>query len=317
LSKADIEKIDLAMSDTIAIVEEVFRQKGNGYFQMPPKPEINPSPETFIHAMPACLPKMHSAGIKWAGAFSENYRRRLPTLSALIILNDPGTGVPIAVMDGAWITAKRTGAATAVAAKYLARTDSRVLGIIGCGVEGRSNLEALYETFDDLEEVRAYDILPANQLLYVNEMTEKFGLTIKPARGPREAVDGCDVIVTATHVTKNPDPTIESAWIKNGSFACPLDHDSCWKPEAMHSMHKFCTDDTEQFLYYRSMGYFKDVPTVYADLGQIVVGTRKGRESEQERIMSMNLGLAIEDMPVALKVYETAKQRGIGERLEP
>lgn len=111
---------------------------------------------------------------------------------------------------------------------------------------------------------------------------------------------------------KNPNPVIEASWFKDGGFACPIDFDSYWKPEAMHSMHKFCTDDKEQLIYYKSVGYFKDIPEVYADLGEIVTGKKVGRESDSERIMSMNLGLAIEDMSTAVKIYEKAKRKVVG-----
>jgi len=315
LSRAQIEAIDLAMSNIVAVVEEAFRQKGAGRFEMPPKPGIHPAPDAFIHAMPAYLPKMRAAGMKWIGGFPENFKRGLPYISGLVILNDVETGLPIAAMDGAWITAKRTGAATAVAAKYLAREDSRTFGILGCGVEGRSNLEALREVLKNLAEVKAYDISKPNLQAYVDEMTTKFELSIKPVKGAREAVEGSDVVVTAGPILKNPNPTIESDWVKDGIFACPIDFDSYWKPRAMHSMHKFCTDDAEQLLYYRSTGYFQNIPNTYADLGQIVAGQKPGRESDQERIMSMNLGLAVEDVAVALKVYERAKKLGMGQWL--
>lgn len=312
LSRTNIEALGLRMADIVNIVETAFKEKGKGDVEMPPKPGIHPVPDAFIHAMPAYLPKMHAAGIKWVSGYPENYKRKLPYITGLIILNDPDTGVPISVMDGAWITSKRTGAATAVAAKYLARSDSRNLGILGCGSEGRSNLEALTEVLTDLEDVRAYDISPANQERYVREMTKKLGLRIRGVKNPRDAVDGSDVIVTAGPISKHPNPAIEKSWVKDGLFACPIDFDSYWKPEAMHSMHKFLADDKEQLLYYQSTGYLQDIPDIYADLADVVVGSRPGRENSQERIMSMNLGLAIEDMAVAIKVFEKAKKKGIG-----
>ena len=262
--------------------------------------------------MPAYIPSMNAAGIKWVSGFPENYKRNLPYITGVIILNDPETGVPICIMDAAWVTAMRTGAATAVAAKYLARKESKVFGIIGCGVEGRSNLEAIITVFEDLEEVRAYDINKDNLDRYVSEVKEKYDIRVMPADSPRKAVEGCDIVVTATPILKNPNPVIEASWFKDGDFACPIDFDSYWKPEAMHSMHKFCTDDKEQLIYYKSVGYFKDIPEVYADLGEIVTGKKAGRENDSERIMSMNLGLAIEDMSTAVKIYEKAKRKGVG-----
>jgi ornithine cyclodeaminase/alanine dehydrogenase len=312
LSNADIETINLPMVDVIACVEQAFRDKGERHYEMPPKPGIHPKADAFIHAMPAYLPKMRAAGIKWISGFPENVKHGLPYITGLIVLNDPDTGIPLAVMDASWITAKRTGAATAVAAKHLARRDSKILGILGCGVQGRSNLEALTCVLRNLEQVRAYDISETKLEQYVQEMTEKFGLTVKPVRSPREAVQGSDVIVTAGPILKNPDPAISRNWVSDGVLACPIDFDSYWKPEAMHSMQKFCTDDAEQLLYYKSTGYFKDIPSIHAELAEIVLGQKPGREREDERIMSMNLGLAIEDMAVAPRLYERAKQRGIG-----
>lgn len=316
LSRANIEAINLSTNEIIDCVEEAFRQKGKRDFEMPPKPGIHPAPDAFIHAMPAYLPRLRAAGIKWVSGYPENVRRGLPYVSGLLILNDPETGLPISVMDAAWITAKRTGAATAVAAKYLARKDSKILGILGCGVQGRSNLEALHKTLKNLEEVRAYDISKTSLRLYVDEMTEKLGLSIKPVDNPREAVQGSDVIVTAGPILKNPNPAIERDWINDGAFGCPIDFDSYWKPDAMRSMHKFCTDDQEQLLYYKSIGYFRDTPEVYAELDQIVLGQKAGRENDEERTMSMNLGVAIEDIAVAAMLYEKAKRVGIGQWLE-
>ena len=313
LSRANVESVGLSIAEIINSVEEAFREKGMGHVEMPPMPGIHPAPDAFIRAMPAYLPKLRAAGIKWISGYPSNVKRGLPYISALLVLNDPDTGLPLALMDGAWITAKRTGAATAVAAKYLARRTSKTLAILGCGVQGRSNLEAVHEVFKSLEEVRAYDISKTNLDLYVNEMTAKLGLSIKPASNPREAVQGCDIIVTAGPIQKDPSPTIDRSWIGDGVFACPLDFDSYWKSDAMHSMHKFCTDDSEQLLYYRSIGYFRDIPNIYADLAEIVLGQKAARESEKERIMSMNLGVAIEDMAVAVTLYERAKKLGIGE----
>ena len=209
----------------------------------------------------------------------------------------------------------RTGAATAVAAKYLARSDAKTLGIIGCGVQGRSNLEALHIMMKDLEEVRAYDISSANLQRYVEEMTKELGITVKAVKGPREAVEGSDIVVTAGPIVKHPRPVIEKSWVKIGVFACPIDFDSYWRPEVMHLMDKFCADDVEQLDYYRSTGYFQDIPNVYADLGELVLGKKAGRESDDERVMSMNLGVAIEDMAVGVRVYEAARRKGVGRKL--
>src|SRR5580765_2142752 len=121
LSRADVIDVGLSMQEIIRAVEEMFREKGEGRVEMPPKPGIHTQPDAFIHAMPAYIPALKSAGIKWASGYPGNQKRGIPYITGLLILNDPETGIPLAVMDCAWITAQRTGAATAVAAKYLAR----------------------------------------------------------------------------------------------------------------------------------------------------------------------------------------------------
>jgi ornithine cyclodeaminase/alanine dehydrogenase-like protein (mu-crystallin family) len=315
LSRADIERLSISMKDVIQVVEEAFLEKAAGRTEVPPKPGIHPEKDAFIHAMPAYIPKMASAGVKWVSGFPDNPKHGLPYISGILILNDSETGFPICIMDCTWVTAKRTGAATAVAARHLAREDSKVLGILGCGAQGRSNLEALSVACKGLEEVNAYDVSEENLQKYVEEMTAKHGLKIVPAGSPRKAVENCDIVVTAGPILKHPKPVIEGSWFKKGGFTCPLDFDSYWKPEAMHSMDKFCTDDVEQLRYYQQQGYFSDIPEVYADLGEIVSGKRFGRENSSERIMSMHLGLAIEDMATATLVYEKAKKSKVGTKL--
>jgi len=315
LSRHDIEKLNLPITEVIRVVEEAFIEKAEGRTEVPPKPGIHPQKDTFIHAMPAYIPKMKSAGIKWVSGFPENPKHGLPYVSGLVILNDPETGFPTCVMDCTWITAKRTGAATAIAAKHLAKQDSKVLGILGCGVQGRSNLEALTVVFKSLEEVKAYDISERNLERYVEEMTAKHGLKVVPVTSARKAVENCDIIVTAGPILKHPHPVIEASWFKDGGFACALDFDSYWKPEAMHSMNKFCTDDHNQLDYYKKVGYFSNIPQAYADLGEIVNGKKPGRENPEERIMSMHLGLSIEDMATAILIYGKANKTGEGTRL--
>jgi len=315
LSRHDIENLNIPMSEVIRVVEEAFLEKAEGRIEVPPKPGIHPQKDAFIHAMPAYIPKMKSAGMKWVSGFPENPKRGLPYISGLLILNDPETGFPISVMDCTWITAKRTGAATAIAAEHLARQDSKVLGILGCGVQGRSNLEALTAVCKNLEEVKAYDISEKNLQKYVEEMTTKHGLKVIPVTSPRKAVENCDIIITAGPILKHPHPLIEASWFKDGGFACALDFDSYWKPEAMHSMNKFCTDDQNQLAYYKKVGYFSNIPQVYADLGEIVNVKKPGRENPKERIMSMHLGLAIEDMATAILIYKKAKKKAAGTKL--
>jgi ornithine cyclodeaminase/alanine dehydrogenase len=302
------------MQEIIDALETMFKEKGAGRTEMPPKPGIHTRPDAFIHAMPAYIPSLQSAGMKWVSGYPDNQRKGLPYITGLLLLNDPETGIPIAIMDCTWITAKRTGAATAVAAKYLARPDSTTVGIVACGVQGRSNLEALSCLFK-IKKVKAYDLYPEIAEQYAMEMSKALNLDIEPVKNLPEAVKGLDMVVTSGPILKNPKPLIERGWLARGAFASPVDFDSYWKTEALREIDKLATDDLAQMHYYRHEGYFKETPEPYADLGEIVAGLKPGRESSKERTMSINLGLALDDMATAIRIYQLAKTKGMGLKL--
>jgi ornithine cyclodeaminase/alanine dehydrogenase len=311
LSRADVEAVALDMPTIINLLEKAFKEKGEGRVEMPPKPGIHTQPDAFIHAMPAYIPAFHSAGLKWVSGYPANQRRNLPYISGLLVLNDVETGFPYAVMDCTWITAYRTGAATALSAKYLACPTSRVVGILACGVQGRTNLEALVALFP-IVRVYAYDIIPEAQQRYEDEMSSRLGVEIVAVKEPRQAVVESDLVVTSGPILKHPRPTIERDWLQPGAFASAVDFDSYWTPAALAQMDRLTTDDHAQFQYYRSAGYFQGTPNPYADLGEIVAGIKPGRQHTDERTMAINLGLALDDMAVAPEIYRRAVEGGIG-----
>jgi ornithine cyclodeaminase/alanine dehydrogenase len=312
LSQADVEAVGLGMAEIIEGLEMAFKEKGEGRVEMPPKPGVHPGGgDNFIHAMPAYVPALESAGVKWVGGFPENPKQGLPYITGLLILNDVETGLPLSVMDCVWITAKRTGAATAVGAKYLARPDSSVVGVLGCGVQGRSNVEALDVLFT-LERVMAYDVDGEAARRYAEEVGERHGLEVVVVDTPREAVSGCDIVVTAGPILKKPHRTIVAGWLDEGAFASLVDFDSYWHPEAMKEVDRFCTDDVPQLRHYQEVGYFQDIPPVYADLGELAAGHKPGRGSDNERTMTESLGLAMDEMVVAPLLYRRAVEKGVG-----
>jgi ornithine cyclodeaminase/alanine dehydrogenase-like protein (mu-crystallin family) len=315
LSRADVEAVGLEMHAVIAALERMFLEKAAGRVEMPPKPGVHPGGDAFIHAMPALIPALRAAGVKWVSGFPANPKRGLPYISGLIVLNDVETGFPTAVMDCTWVTAKRTGAATAVAAKRLARPDSRAVGILGCGVQGRSNLEAL-NVVAEIREVRAYDLDPRAAGLFKDETEGAFSVRVEVVSSPRDAVQGCDIVVTAGPILKTPHATIGPGWLEPGAFASLVDYDSYWSREALAEVDKFCTDDPAQLEHAKTQGYFKDIPPVYAELAELVSGRKPGRESAVERTMACNLGLALDDMAVAPLVCEKAAGLGLGTWLD-
>jgi ornithine cyclodeaminase/alanine dehydrogenase len=315
LSRADVAAVGPPMQEIIAALEVAFEEKGRGRVEMPPKPGIHPGGgDNFLHAMPAWIPALGSAGMKWVSGFPANRERGLPYISGLLLLNDPGTGLPLAVMDCVWITAVRTGAASALSARFLARPDSSVVGMLGCGVQARTHVEAMRALFP-VERVMAYDIHAERSAAFAAEVVERWGVEGIAVPEPRGAVTGCDIVVTAGPILKTPHATIRAGWLDPGAFASLVDFDSYWHPEALAEAAKFCTDDTAQLRHYQGMGYFQRIPEVHADLGELVTGAKPGRESGAERTLAANLGLALDDMAVAPLIYRRALENGVGTRL--
>jgi ornithine cyclodeaminase/alanine dehydrogenase len=315
ISQAEVSAVGLTMPEIIEALEVAFREKGEGRTEMPPKPGIHPGGgDNFIHAMPAYIPALKSAGVKWVSGFPENHKRQLPYITGLLILNDSETGLPVSVMDCVWITGMRTGAATAISARHLARPESTVVGVLGCGVQGRTNVEALNVLFP-LKRVMAYDVDSKTLRRYADDIETRFELEVVPVASPREAVSGCDIVVSAGPILKKPHATIQAGWLDEGAFASLVDFDSYWHSDAMRESAKFCTDDSAQLLHYQTVGYFQNIPPLHADLGELVTGQKPGREADTEKTMTANLGLALDDMAVAPLIYQKALEKEIGTRL--
>jgi len=314
LSRADVERAGPDMPTVVRLLEQAFLEKAAGRVEMPPKPGIHTRPDAFIHAMPAYIPSMAAAGIKWVSGYPENQAKGLPYISGLLVLNDVETGLPYAVMDCTWITATRTGAATALAAKHLARPESETVGVLACGVQGRTNLVALASVFK-LRRVYAFDVVPAVQAAFVSEMSAALGVEVVGVRGPEEAVTQSEVVVTSGPILHEPHATIREGWTRPGTFASAVDFDSYWSTGALAEFDRIATDDIEQFAYYRELGYFASTPAPYADLGELVAGRKPGRKDAGERLMAINLGLALDDIAVAPEVYRRAVEMGLGTHL--
>lgn len=317
LSRADVESLAIPMADIIAIVEEGFRRKGMGETQMPPKIAIHSRPgEAFLHAMPAYIGGLDVAAVKWVGGNEANIERGLPNITGLIVVNDPETMVPLAIMDGSWITAMRTGAANAVAMKYLGPASAQTVAVVGCGVQGRSNLLAMLTQYPGISRVYCYDVVSDALEAFVLEARGKYvGVEFVAAAGPREAVEEADVVVTAGPSPKHPTPYLRAAWLKQGAMAAPVDYMGAWDAQLASEVDRLITDDHAQMDYYRSKGYFADIPRPYADLGEVVAGLKPGRQSPDERTMSICMGIAVDDAVTASLVYERACSAGIGVRL--
>ncbi len=305
LSRRDVESLNISIPEVISCLEMMFVEKSAGRVEMPPKPAIHTNGDAFLHAMPAYVPKIKSAGMKWVGGYPENFKKNLPYISGLLVLNDTETGMPYVVMDCAWITAIRTAAATALAAKYLARPESETLAILGFGIQGRYNLETISEIFK-LIRVEVFDVLETAVESYRTDKGGRFDFDLQMVSSPKEAVKDADIVVTAGPFLMNPSPIIEFDWIKTGAFVCPLDLDSYVRPEVFLKSDILCTDDTGQFAYFKESGLFQSCPDDIADLGDIISGRMPGRKHADDVITSINIGIALEDMAVAPLIYQKA-----------
>ena len=311
LSSRDVADAKLEMEEIIRIVEEMFRQKACELVEMPPKLGIHPAEDSFIHAMPASVHGMSAAGMKWVSAYPHNSEVGLPQIAGQIMLSDPEYGLTVAVIDCSWITAARTAAASVLAARYLARDDCKIIGILGCGVQGRSHLEAFMCEFP-VRRVVAFDIAPDTRSVFVSEMGEAYGIQVSAVTDPREAVEPCDIVLTAGPITDPPHATIRADWVQEGSCGISIDYASYWHRDALAQMDLLCTDDVNQYQSHISSGYLRGMPSIELELASLVSGAESGRSDPAERTFACNLGIALEDVVVAQAVVERAKTLGIG-----
>jgi len=281
----------------------------------PPKPGIHAKPDSFIHAMPAYYRNLGIGGIKWVSGYPSNRELGLPQILGVMITNDMDTGLPTAVMDCRWITAVRTAAVSAVTAKYCALKGSESFGVIGCGVQGRMNLVALKEIIPTLTKAKAYDINPEASKRYKLDLEKETGVEVLPVSSVEEAAKGSDIILTATQ--RLPKPLVKNEWFKPGALGMGLEASRAWYGDAILTADKFITDSWDQTVHFHEQGAFPDgMPKLYAELGEIVAGKKKGRENSKERILAINIGLALEDVIVADYVYKKAERKGGYQKLK-
>ena len=314
LSEPDVIKVGLTIAEVVELCGQSLTEHGRKLVENPPKPGIHPQPDAFIHAMPAWLKESNLCGIKWVSGFPSNVPKRLPTIAGLIVLNDTTTGLPIAVMDGMYVTALRTAAVSGIGAKYLARKDSEVLAVVGTGVQGKYNTLVLTHVLPSINKIQIFDKWQPSLDGYIKEMSAVYGdrIKIEVKQSFEEALVGADVIVTATG--KLTETTFYAEWIKPGALVLPV-HSGGYEKEIISKMDKVVSDDWPQFCSFaKSLYTLPDAPD--AELGEVVIGKKPGRTNDQERIINFNMGLAIHDVIVGSKILEKAKAKGLGKTLE-
>lgn len=311
LSQMDVMSLGIDMSEVVDTMEACMASKAKGLIENPPKPGVHVLSDSFIHAMPGYVKDMDTCGVKWVSGYPTNRKLGYPQIFGLLILNDTQTGLPLSVMDCQWITAMRTAAISGVTARYLAKKDSEIIGLIGAGVQGRYNLWALKTVLPNFKKAKIFDINVDAAKKCGEEMSGKLGIEYEIVGSVEEAVRNSDVVVTATQ--RIPDPIVFDEWLKDGVLGMGLEGGRAWSADSFGNADKFSVDDIGQARMYDSNGSFPGgMPEPYAELGEIVIGKKPARENDKEKILGFNTGLAIDDMALAKVVFERAKEKGIG-----
>lgn len=311
LARHEVQEL-FSMSEALEAVEYAFKLEAEGKVIMPPKLYLNlPTYEGNFRAMPAYI--NGSVGIKWVSVYPNNCKFNLPTILATIILCDPETGCPLAIMDGTYITEIRTGAAGGVAVKYLAKRNSSVVGIIGAGVQAKTQMLAIGEVLPRIEDVKVFDQNRDTSLEYAEEMGTKLNMNIRPVETIQEAAEA-DVVVTTTPSTK---PIISSQHIMPGTHINAIGADAKGKEELEPDLlrkAKIVVDNIEQASHSGeinlplSQGLIK-IEDIAATLGEVVAGFKRVRESDDDITIFDSTGLAIQDIATARVVFEKARKK--------
>jgi ornithine cyclodeaminase/alanine dehydrogenase-like protein (mu-crystallin family) len=316
LNSSDLDRLEFTMPQMVPMLEEMFRLKAGGKTLMPPKIFFHRDGPRFYSAMVSCAPGIGYAGCKWQSGDPENPARGLPYIQGVYLLSEDATGRPIAIMDSKWITGNRTAAATAVAAKHLAPSNCQTLAILGCGLQGRKNLEALQPVLPSINRCQAFDIVPEREIAFVTEARQSFSLEAIACRSAEAAVRGADIVVTAGPIEEHRRPVIVSEWLKAGSLTVTLDYDSYITDEAISAMDLILTDDRGQIDDARkNEGKFQGVDRVDAELADLIAFGRGARTSDNQRVLVFNLGIALEDLATAVEIVERARRLSVGTKL--
>ena len=323
LTQSDVLTAGLSMALALEVVEETFRLHAQGQINMPHKMvlDLGERERGRVNAMPAYVGgDFDVCGIKWIAGFPQNpFKHSLPRGIGLLVLNDSWTGVPLALMDATAISAMRTGAATGVGAKYLARPDSQIAALIGAGVQARTQLEALHTVLPEMHEARAYDVRPEVAQAFAGEMADRLGIEVRATDSPQAAVEGADVIVTATVADE---PIVKDAWVKAGSLFAHVGSYQEEEEVVVSNSDVIVVDDWTAVLHRETpilakmflAGQLSEAD-IRANLGEIILGWKPGRSSSEERIFYAPIGMGSEDVALAYRIWEQAREHGLGRRL--
>ena len=315
----------LSMEDVMHAVESAFKMKGSGHAQMPPKQYLFMSKYNGdLRTMPAYLEENDVVAVKIVNSHPENRRKHgLPTVMATIILIDPKTGAPVAIIGGTWITDLRTGAAGAIAAKYLANKDPKIIGLVGAGAQAKTQLMSLLLLYKKIDQVKVWSRTTKSTISYVKDMESIYGHVTKiiPVKSVKNAVQGADIVVTTTPSRK---PLVSEDWVSEGMHFNCIGADAPGKQEldpAILTKAKIVVDDWNQACHSGEI----NVPLaegiimekdIWGNICEVVAGLKPGRTSPKEITVFTSTGLAIQDAATANIAYQKALEKKVGELVD-
>jgi ornithine cyclodeaminase len=320
LNGPDIAALAITDEEILAAVETGLAAQGRGETVIEPRVHLTPHPNVNGHFNVLRGVALGHAGVKIVGDYVDNYQRGLPSEMAILALFDPATGMLQALLDATAITDMRTGAMTAIGAKYLARKDGRVLGHIGARGTAYWNVRLLDRLFD-FEDIRIHSRRKESREGFAARLTADLGKPVTAREDWESTVRGADIVVEASRLTE-PMPLLETEWISPGALVVPYGTMSAVELSLTDIMSKIVVDDWGQcrqgplgaLRQHVNAGKLSET-TLYAELGQIVAGLKPGRESDGETILFWHRGLSLSDIALGRAMLEKARRLGIGQRL--
>lgn len=293
LQRRDVATLLPGFDEQLELVEQTYRAQARGTTELPAKIGVHPRPNSFLHAMPAHLREPDVVALKWVSGFPANPSRGLPFISGVIVLNDAETGIPLALMDAAEITAARTAAASGVCIRAWAPPGWRRVAVLGCGEQARYHC-AIVRHLNPAAQIVGFDSIP--------ERVQLLGDDVSIAPSPQHAVRGAEVVITAGPIEENPSSPLGPAWLRDGPWLLlPIDFDFYVSAAAASSADVFVTDDEDQFETYRRAGHFTSWPAARSSVGKALEDGIRG-----ERVLACNLGVATLDAAFSSAVARRA-----------
>jgi alanine dehydrogenase len=323
LNALDADALALTNDEILAAVEEALAAQGRDEAVIEPRVHLVPedSAKGHFNILRGYVGPLGVAGVKVVGDFVDNYKHGLPSEFGILNLFDPKTGIPTAVIDATAITDMRTGAVTAIGARFLARRDSKILGHVGARGTAYWNVRLLDHLFD-FDEIRVHSRRPESRQGFAARLERDLGKKIIVTDNWRDCLVGADIMIEATRLTK-PAPHFRTEWVKKGAFVVPYGTMSAVEFDLTDVMDKIVVDDWGQCKPGRPFGALRQhvdegkvtAENLHAEIGQVVCGDRSGREEDDETILFWHRGLSTTDIALGCAMVNKAKKLGIGQRL--